>query len=296
MTKFDLHMHSCYSKDGEFTPKELIQIAKEKQLQYVALSDHDCMRGIDDMIEEGAKQHIQVIPAIEFSTLFTPDIECHLLGYGFDYHQEYFIHLQDKLQKLSDDAFTIRVQKFKEIYGIEIDEKQIIEEANGNNPWFLLCTKIFQDPANANIKDFQDYLPGGKRSDPAPVNFFWDQCQKGSPLYVHVAYPSFEETVQLIHDAGGIAILAHPFQTFYQREDLLQMAINYGIDGIEVYSNYHEPKHNRFYEDFAKKHDLLMTCGSDFHGKLKPSIQMGDFGEEVVHSDMILNRFLDALK
>lgn len=296
MITFDLHMHSCYSKDGEYTPKELIHIAKEKGLQYVALSDHDCMQGIDEMIAEGKKENIHVIPAIEFSTLFTPDIECHLLGYGFDYHQPYFTTLHKKLQKLSEDAFTIRVQKFKEVYGIEMDEQQIIKEANGNNPWFLLCTKIFHDPANAHIKDFKDYLPGGKRSDPAPVNFYWDKCLKGSPLYVHVEQPSFKETVQIIHDAGGIAVLAHPFQTFYQKEDLLNMALTYGIDGIEAYSNYHEPKHNQYYADFARNHGLLITCGSDFHGKLKPSIQMGDFGDEVPDNDKILHDFLQAMR
>lgn len=296
MIPFDLHMHSNYSADGEFTPKELIQIAKDRHLKCVALSDHNCMLGVDTMIEEGKQAGIQVIPAIEFSTLFQPDIECHLLGYHFDYHKDYFTTLHEQTQKLSDDAFLLRVKKFKETYHIDFDEEKIIKDSNGENPWFMLCDTIFNDSKNADIEDFKDYRAGGKRSNPAPVNFFWDKCQKGSPLYVHVEYPSFKDTVQLIHDAGGIAVLAHPFATFYQKEALLDLAVSYGIDGIEAYSNYHEPKHNHYYADYAKKHNLLITCGSDFHGKHKPSIHMGDVGEEVENADEILQKFLEAIK
>ena len=100
----------------------------------------------------------------------------------------------------------------------------------------------------------------------------------------------------MIHDAGGIAVLAHPFATFYQKEALLDLAVSYGIDGIEAYSNYHEPKHNNYYAEYAKKHNLLITCGSDFHGKHKPSIHMGDVGEEVENADEILQKFLEAIK
>ena len=74
------------------------------------------------------------------------------------------------------------------------------------------------------------------------------------------------------------------------------MAMDAGIDGIEAYSNYHEPIHNEYYAEFAKKHGLLITCGSDFHGKHKPSIEMGEYGYDGNESDIILEKFLNQLK
>lgn len=295
MNDFDLHMHSCYSKDGEFTPVQLIEIARQRGLDLVALSDHDCMRGIDEMMEAGSRAGIQVIPAIEFTTLFGGSQECHLLGYGIDHHQPYFEALPDHVQQLMDEAFHQRVCKLEEHYHIHIDEQQVLHDAGDENPWFLMCERMFADPANAHIRDFDAYRKGGSRSDPAPVNFFWDKCQAGSPLYVHVEYPSFASAVKRIHDAGGLAVLAHPFQTFYEQEDLLQQAIDDGIDGIEAFSNYHEEKHNHYYADFARRHGLLITCGSDFHGKHKPSIKMGEYGADIPHAQAIRTKFLNAL-
>ena len=92
MGLFDLHMHSTISRDGSYTPEELIQIAKKQGLKVVALSDHNDMKGIDRMIEAGKKENIQVIPAIEFDTLFE-GLEVHLLGYNFDYNKPYYQNL-----------------------------------------------------------------------------------------------------------------------------------------------------------------------------------------------------------
>lgn len=151
------------------------------------------------------------------------------------------------------------------------------------------------DPANQNIPDFQDYLPGGKRYEPQAVNFYWDKCSAGTPCYTPVDYPSLKETVKIIHDAGGIAVLAHPWKTFYQKEELLHKAIEAGIDGIEAYSNYHETYHNEYYDKFCKENHIMISCGSDFHGKLKPNISIGEYGYTKDNGDAILQTFLASL-
>lgn len=180
-------------------------------------------------------------------------------------------------------------------YGVEIDEEAILKEANGKNPWFVMCTHMFNDPRYQDIPDFKDYILGGKRSDPAPVNFFWDKCQYGSDLFVYVPMPDFVESVQKIHEAGGLAIVAHPFTTFYKNDEMLKILLDSGVDGIEAYSNYHTPEQNVYYENLAKEHHLLITCGSDFHGEKKPSIQMGEYG---LNSDgsLWLEQFKEKLK
>lgn len=291
---FDLHMHSGYSSDGELSPRKLIELAKEKNIQVVALSDHDGVKGVREMMVEGEKEGIRVIPAIECSTLFG-EYECHLLGYGIDIDFPYFQNLEEDVWKLLMDAFHERVVKLENKYPVKINEEEVIRDAKGDNPWFLMCERMFADPKNHHIEDFKDYIPGGKRSDPAPVNFFWDKCQAGSDLHVFVSMPDFKKSVEMIHQSGGIAILAHPFNTFYHREDLLEKAIEAGIDGLEVYSNYHDEEHILFYEEFARSHQLLITCGSDFHGKMKPSIKMGEYGLQG-DGDEYLKAFLHKLE
>ena len=95
MNRFDLHMHSCYSSDGQFTPKELIEIAKDKGLKTIALSDHDCISGVKEMIRLGNEVGIEVIPAIECSTSIGYT-DVHLLGYGIDLDNDYFQNLLEK--------------------------------------------------------------------------------------------------------------------------------------------------------------------------------------------------------
>lgn len=294
MNSFDLHMHSMYSGDGQFSPKELIDIADKKGLKIISLTDHDAVKGVKEITELGKEKGIRVIPGIECSTILEGN-DVHLLGYGIDIENSYFVNLADRLNKLMYDAFYLRVEKIQNKYGIKLDADELIEASCGKNPWFLMWTRIFNDPRYQGIEDFKDYIPGGKRSDPAPVNFFWDKCQAGSDLYVYVENPSFEDSVKKIHEAGGIAVVAHPFKTFYHKKDLLQKALDAGIDGVEVFSNYHAPEHIEYYEEFAKKHNLLITCGSDFHGEKKPSIEMGSYGLEKDGSEYI-NRFLKALE
>ena len=107
--------------------------------------------------------------------------------------------------------------------------------------------------------------------------------------------PDFVESVQKIHEAGGLAIVAHPFNTFYKNDEMLKMLLDAGVDGIEAYSNYHTPDQNVYYEKLAKEYHLLITCGSDFHGEKKPSIQMGEYGLDKDGS-LWLEQFKEKLK
>lgn len=292
--KVDLHMHSCFSHDGELTPYELIEKLHDANITIAALCDHDSVKGVDEMLSLAPKYDITIIPGIEFTTIFE-GLEVHLLGYGIDIHHSYFQTIGEHVKKLMNDALHERVLKFETKYKIHIDEEKCLREANGSNPFYNIVDSMILDPANKDIEDFQDYLPGGKRCSPRPVNFYWDKCQPGSDLYVPVNYPGFTETVKIIHDAGGLAVLAHPWKPFYQKEELLLKARQAGIDGMEAYSNYHEPEHNLYYEAYCKQHDLLITCGSDFHGKKKPDIHLGRYGYPKDDQSELIEGFLKKL-
>ena len=278
MSGIDLHMHSCYSIDGEFTPVALMEMAKKKDLKIIALSDHNVMTGIDEMIALGKANDIRVIPAIEFDTQFE-GIETHVLGYDFDYHQPYFETIADIVDESFSSVFEESMQKIVEHYGAVVEIEELLAEvAKGGNPVEIVYGAILSDPRNDHIEAFAPFRPNGNRSNAPELNFHLDLMCKGMPCYVEVELPSLEQTVKQIHKHGGVAIIAHPWKSYYQNEELLDRALDAGIEGIEAYSNYHDSFHNEFYVDFCKKRDILITCGSDFHGKYKKTIEMGEYG------------------
>lgn len=277
--KFDLHMHSSASSDGELTPQQLADMAASHHIDVIALCDHDTTRNVDAVSQAAKDRGIQVIPGIEVSTCLG-DQSVHLLGYGIDVDDPWLGSLEENARKSMEKSFHARVEKLCRKYGFEVDEADILARAGESNPWFTLMDDLLALPQTRSIEDFQDYLPGGSRSDPAAVNFYWDKCMPGSDLFVKAEAPDLIESIDRIHQAGGLAVIAHPFKTFDHQDELLEKLIDAGLDGLEVYSNYHTPEQIAYYKQFALDHNLLMTCGSDFHGAKKPSIVMGEYHME----------------
>lgn len=297
MNSFDLHMHSHYSTDGEFPPEELIQKAKSANLTTIALSDHNTTDGVKEMMELGAASGIQVIPAIELDTLFE-ELEVHVLGYNIDYNAPYFKEISDKLKERKQKAMIQRILNMNKVFNLDLNPDELIKRFGNRNPFPAIVKTIMEDPRYFDRPEFKPYRKGGERSEPQAVNFYWDNCSAGKPCYTRVEYPSLAETVRIIHDNGGIAVIAHPWKNFYHQEERLQRAIASGIDGIEAYSNYHNDTQNSYYEAYCKDHNILMTCGSDFHGKLKPAIRMGEYGyhHDFREGEKILSKFLCAIQ
>ena len=90
-----------------------------------------------------------------------------------------------------------------------------------------------------------------------------------------MVFPKLRDMVEMIHEQSGLAVLAHPGNNVKEDEELLKAVIDCGIDGMEVYSSYHSKKQEEYYREKAGEYHLLSTCGSDFHGKTKPSIHLG---------------------
>lgn len=275
--KFDLHMHSNASSDGQFTPEELVDLALQRNLGLIALSDHDTMKNVAEIKAAARQKGIEVVNAIEISTTYKGKYNVHLLGYGLRIDDPWINSLQELAKENARKSFELRVAKINAKYGFDYQVEDIIEQAGTTNPWFTLFDQLIQNPKTQTLEDFQDYLPGGPRAVPGPVNFYWDRMQAGSDLYIPVTYPDLLEAIDHIHQAGGLAVIAHPFRTFEGKDKWLEELIAHGLDGLEVYSNYHFPEQIEYYRNFAQDHKLVITCGSDFHGKTKPNIVMGEY-------------------
>jgi hypothetical protein len=126
------------------------------------------------------------------------------------------------------------------------------------------------------------------------INFYHDYFSQGSTAYVKIDYMSYREAIDLIKSQNGIPIVAHPGVNLRNREDMINELLDHGAQGLEAFNNYHNYDQINYFAGIAVQRHLLMTCGSDFHGKNKPLIkpglfkQVGRFEEKVDKSIQVL--------
>lgn len=286
MGYIDLHMHSYYSDDGEFEPKQLIDLCLEKNIKYFSIADHNSVRGIKEAKEYCVGKNINIIPAIELDCTFN-EINLHVLGYGIDYDKTVFYDIEDNIIKQEQFASKKRMKLVKEL-GIDFSDEVINSlSRNGVVNGEMIAEAAMEFDKNHENPLLMPYYENGSRSDNPYVNFYWDYCAQGKAAYAEVSFISLQEAINIIEESGGIPILAHPGNNIKENINLLEQIISCGIKGIEVYSSYHSREQVEFYKKFSLKHKLLLTCGSDFHGKTKPSIVIGGTDCEGIEDKII---------
>lgn len=290
MNTMDLHMHSNYSDDGEYTPTELMKMCKAAGLSTIAIADHNTTQAIPEARKEAARLGLEYIPAVELDCSIN-GVNLHVLGYGIDDQDEALWNQAAHMAALGKASSAKQITLCEQL-GLIIDHDACYQLAgNGAVTGEIIAEVSLQNPDNHAF--LKEYLSGGNRSDNPYVNFYWDYCSQGKPAYVPVTYISLKEAVDIIHHAKGVAILAHPGNNTKEDIQLLDAIFAHDIIGIEAYSSYHTPQQIAFYETYAKSHHLIMTMGSDFHGKTKPSIHLGQSGcpnSSALH-DVIIHAF-----
>lgn len=273
MSYIDLHMHSFYSDDGEFKPETLVDLCLEKKLKYFSIADHNSVKAIAEAKEYCNGKGIEIIPAVELDCTID-NVNLHVLGYGIDYNSSIFNEIEDNIVLQEQAASQKRMKLIREL-GIDFSDEDIaLLSRNGvvNGEMIAEAAMKFD---NGHVNPLlKPYYENGSRSDNPYVNFYWDYCAQGKPAYVKVKLISLQEAIKVIEGSGGVPILAHPGNNVKENMHLLEEIISWGIKGIEVYSSYHSKEQTSFYKEFALKNKLLLTCGSDFHGKTKPSISI----------------------
>ena len=271
MNKIDLHIHSHHSLDGEFTESELIQQAKDAGISIMAIADHNSVRAIPEALLLAKKSGIDLIPAIEIDCYFH-GINVHLLGYNIDYTNPVYEKLTEYVFTQERNASALRVEKTQAL-GLPVS----MDNFKGMD--IIIPEEIAEYLLNSeNARNYpllHPYMTGGSRSDNPYVNFYWDYFSNGKPCYVPVEFMSLKDAVILVKKTGGIPIVAHPKKTFKGIESNLEELIQEGVEGMEVFSSYHSPEEILALYTLAKKYNLLLTFGSDYHGKTKPSVHLG---------------------
>lgn len=272
--KMDFHMHSNISNDGEFAPSELMQMCRQNGLTSVALSDHNSVRGIMEAQIAANRLGIEFISAIELDCQFD-EVNLHVLGYGIDPQQVEFDQIEkDILQKEQKASYYII--DCMHALGVFFEDEEVWNlSINGVVTGEMIAEAALTDERNQNSSLLAPYRKGGSRSDNPFVNFYWDFFSQGKPADARFRYIALCEAIRIIKEAGGLAVLAHPGINIGLDQKLLTGIIYSGIDGIEVFSSYHDAASIAFFGDQADKFHLIKTMGSDFHGKIKPSITLG---------------------
>lgn len=274
--KQDYHMHSLYSNDGEFSPKELCELAKKNNCSIIALTDHNTVYGVEEMIEEGDKLGIKVIPGIEIDTEFQ-GIDFHLTVYDMDYQDPRYeaitIYYRDLERKTSKEALSL----FEEHFNIFVDRMDLMKiEKDGILVPEDLGDYLLNNPKYEDADFLKDFREGAPKSDNPYLNFYLEYFAQGKVAYVKDKKIDIDSILEMVEETHGIAVVAHPGHNFKGNLDILQQLLKKPqIKGIEAYSNYHTEEMTRIFLGYAKEKDLVVTCGSDFHGKNKPAIQLG---------------------
>lgn len=260
MKKFmDLHTHTIYS-DGDKTPKEIIKMAKELGITTIAITDHDMIEGIKTLTEEDL-EGIEFIPGVEM-TAKVPKARMHILGYGIDIENEF---LNEKINSRVDvKNFLLYCHYLKELFGISFSDEEItaITTKSGNIGRPQLGSLLIKyGYANNQDEAFDNYL-----------NPVMEACR-----HLKVGY-SKEECIEMILEAGGIPVLAHPVSLKLSEQELreeIKYLKSIGLMGIETRHIHHTPEYTNMLEQIADEFDLLKTGGTDYHGANKPKVKLG---------------------
>lgn len=270
----DLHLHSNVSMDGELPPETLMRQCAVAGLNTVALTDHNSVRGVAQARLAARVHGIRLVGGIELDCIWEGRT-LRLLGYGIDETRSVFADVEENILRQERHASGLRIELIRKC-GIQIDGAWLCSHArDGVITGRLIAEAAMNDAENVNSALLEPYQPGGWRSDDPYLNFCQDYCTPGKPAYVPIRYMQAAEAIRMIHACGGVAVLAHPGLSGAPLQNELQRLAALGLDGLEAYSNYHTPEQTAFYCEQADALGLLRTCGSDFHGKAKPSIRLG---------------------
>ena len=238
MNKIDLHIHSKYSNDGEFEIQELIDKCLNGMINTLSITDHNSILAIREAIPLCLNSGIDLISGIEIDCSYN-DIDLHLLGYNIDWQSKDFIELEKSIHKKVMDSFPEMIDNLDKL-GIKVDKNEVLENANGKLPCGeLIAEVLLTNKVYHSNKKLVPYMPGGERSDMPYLNFYHDFFAQGKPAYVKIGYMDFHDAINIVKSNGGIPIIAHPGINLKGKEELVIELLNNGVEGIEVFNNYH---------------------------------------------------------
>jgi len=264
----DLHIH-LNASDGTFSPEQILDQALDSNLAAIAITDHDTINGSKEALRIGPPPEVEFLTGVEISANPPVSFPCsgsfHILGYAIDLEHPALNQMLEELQQARKNRNPRILQTLNELgFPMTMDE---VESEMGDGQ--------MGRPHIAKVMIKKGYAKS--------INEVFDKyLGKDKPAYVDKYRMESDQAIELISNAGGIPVLAHPGliepTTDLPFENLIKTLTSTGLKGIEVYYPEHSPESVAEYSALADRHGLLMTGGTDFHGALKPDLKMG-FGK-----------------
>ncbi len=268
----DLHCHTKLS-DGSVGIEDLILIAQKSGIDTIAITDHDCIAGTVRGQVIGKRYDVNVLTAVEISGFdFEAGKKVHIISYLAD--------APDRLEAICRKTSVARkragqIMMLKVAARFPISSEFIISHASGS-------TNLYKQHIMHSLMDagYTSELFGEL------YHKLFDQNSEANVL-APTKYPEVKSVIDEIHGAGGIAVLAHPGK--FDNFDELDKYVELGLDGIEVWSPFNNDEQTQYLADYCKKHKLLLTGGSDFHGTYgEKTVTLGSFTTPKEHLDKLM--------
>ncbi|MDB6029052.1 MAG: hypothetical protein JWM68_5275 [Verrucomicrobiales bacterium] len=244
----DLHLHTSFS-DGTYSPEELVGHGHRYRLTAMALTDHDTVEGCERMGVACKAVGIEFIPGTELTAELYSD-ELHVLGYFLDIHSPKLLAEIVKFQQGRQERIYEMVARLN-AHKIPLKAEDVFKLANCRSPGRPHVGRALVKAGFCTSMDeaFERFL------------------KRNRPAYVPKTKISAVQAIDLIHDAGGLAVMAHP--GLNRTDELIPQLVDSGLDGIECFHSKHSATDSQRYLNFATKFNLLVTGGSDCHGMSK---------------------------
>lgn len=257
---FDLQSHSTHS-DGALEPAAVVARAGEAGVKLLALSDHDTVAGVEEALRAAAQAQIAVVPAVEISALHNDQEDLHILGYGLDHRDPGLLQALSRFQA-DREARAEKMATALGEAGLAVDEELLAaQRRSGSIGRPHLARAVHGHPANA------DRLAAEALDGPEQVLEAY--LLPGRPGYRQRTTPTVREAIGVIHEAGGVAVWAHPFWDIDSREQVLETLerfAGWGLDGVEAFYVTYSETQTWALADAARRLGLLTTGSADFHG------------------------------
>ncbi|CAG36965.1 PHP domain-containing protein [Desulfotalea psychrophila] len=272
----DLHVHSSFS-DGSMTPTELVELAKRKGLHALSITDHDNILSVSEALCAGKQYGLTVFSGVELSLVYN-GMDIHLLSYLFDQNN---FELQTFLAEIQESRATRNGLIIKSLLslGVKItaeEERCFLENRQLGRPH--IAKLLVRKAVVKNMKEaFALYLTPGK------------------PAYVPRKTVPIQRAIDVLHRAGGVTVLAHPFNMNRGDRDLFEVIGELGelgVDGVEAYYPTHSRKRRDQLLGCARENNLICTGGSDYHGNFRAGTQLAGGKNVCVPEELLTTLYL----
>lgn len=259
----DLHTHS-YISDGGCRPTEVIKAAHKNSLKAIALTDHDSIAGIKEASTAAKEYNIEFLNGIEISSLYKDGRILHILGLGINIDNEYFLKSYTKMKKAREKSVPKILNHIKENHGININIDELY--------------KVKYDEFLSRYDIYRYILENKICTEPQKIwDIYLDPISYGKDELIPI-----DETIKMIHEAGGLSFLAHFNKKiglggldFDETENSIKDLVSLGLDGIERFYPSYTRDDERFLDYLIWKYELYSSGGTDYHGANRGNIDIG---------------------